>query len=359
MTGNSSQGAVDTSVAADHTTPAARGTRATPTLKDIAEAAGVSVSTVSRVLDDRNTASRSASAERIREAARSLGYRRNALASALRRGATGTVGVLVPRLTDAVMAMTYEALERAGLDRGYFTVVATSGDDPHAEAQAAETLLERNVEALILASVRADDPLPQHLREAQVPHVLAIRTDGISPSSLGDDELGGYLATRHLIDLGHEDIALVMGPDFASSAVDRLRGAHRALNEAGIDLRPDWLLRDGFRMENGVEAGRTLFADSKKDRPSAVFAANDNLAVGIMSVAHRSGLRVGRDVALVGYNDTPIASALSIPLTSVRVPFDRIAATAFDLLKTTDEKNVIRRATPTLIPRDSSGKPHR
>ena len=166
------------------------------------------------------------------------GYRRNAAASGLRRGATGTIGVLVPRLTDTVMALMFEAVERAARTRGYFAVVATSGDEPDEERRATETLLDRGVDAVILATARLGDLLPASLRERGIPHVLVLRSDGVSPSSLGDDEMGGYLAVRHLVDLGHRDIAVVTGPDFTSSARARLAGALRATTEAGWELPP-------------------------------------------------------------------------------------------------------------------------
>lgn len=176
------------------------------TMRDVARAAGVSVSTVSRVLDERLPTSRSASADKIRQVARELGYRRDYVASSLRRGDTGTLGVLVPRLTDAVTAMLFEEIARAAARRGYFAIVATCGDSKEQEKNAVESLLDRRVDGLIMSTCRLDDPLPQALRERDVPHVLALRTDGFSPSSVGDDELGGYLATRHLIEIGRAHV---------------------------------------------------------------------------------------------------------------------------------------------------------
>lgn len=326
----------------------------TVTLKEVAEAAGVSISTVSRILDERTPPSRSASAERVRKIAQSMGYRRNLFASMLRRGTTGTVGVVVPRLSDTVMALMYEAIERAAKVRGYTAIVATSGDDPQDEKLAAEALLSRNVEGLILASTQLDDVFPEVLRRAAVPYALVLRTDGKSPSSLGDDETGGYLAVRHLIDLGHRDIGLVTGPSFASSARDRLTGARKALEEAGISIDPLRIAGEGYRIEHGLAAGEKLMR-TKEVKPTAIFAANDNLALGVMSAAHQHGMRIGEDLALVGYNDIPLVSALPVPLTSVRVPFDQIATTTFELLLSPASSNPIRRALPTLIPRASTG----
>jgi LacI family transcriptional regulator len=323
------------------------------TLKDVAAASGVSISTVSRVLDDRTPPSRSATAERVRRIADDLGYRRNMFASGLRRGATGTIGVLVPRLTDHVMALMFEAIERTARTRGAFAVVATCGDDPVEEKRATETLLDRNVDGLILATARLDDTLPASLRERGVPHALVLRTDGLSPSALGDDEAGGYFAARHLVDLGHRDIAVITGPWFTSSARDRLAGARRALAEGGIGIGEDRVISTGYGIESGHIAGRTLLAQDS--RPTAIFAANDNLAIGVAAAATAAGLTVGQDLSVVGYNDIPLAAMLPVPLTSVRTPFDQIAASALDLLG--ESAGTMTRALPTLIPRASTAAP--
>lgn len=324
------------------------------TLKDVAAASGVSISTASRALDER-TISRSAAAANVRKVAEELGYRRNSFASSLRRGETRTLGVLVPRLSDTVMALMFEELEKAASSRGYFAMVATSGDDPDEERRAAETLLDRNVDGLILATARLDDELPRLLRERRVAHALVLRTDGISPSALGDDEVGGYLAVRHLIDLGHRDIAVVTGPDFTSSGKARLAGARRAMEEAGINAPDKWLIAAGYGIENGYTTGETLLGASH--RPTAIFAANDNIAMGVMAAAHHNGITIPDDLALVGYNDTPLSARLPTPLSSVHVPLDQIAATAIDLIVNPGTEPLIRRSMPTLIPRQSSGTP--
>ncbi|MDQ0678496.1 LacI family transcriptional regulator [Arthrobacter pascens] len=335
--------------------PAAPGTIVT--LRDVAAASGVSLSTASRALDERGTASRSAAAAHVRKVAEELGYRRNSFASSLRRGETRTLGVLVPRLSDTVMALMFEELEKAASARGYFAMVATSGDDPDDERRAAETLLDRNVDGLILATARLDDELPRRLRERGVAHALVLRTDGVSPSALGDDEVGGYLAVRHLIDLGHREIAVVTGPSFTSTGIARLTGARRALEEADTKPPEKWQLAAGYGIENGFSAGEALLGKSGERRPTAIFAANDNLAMGIIAAAHRFQITVGGDLALVGYNDIPLSSRLATPLSSVRVPLDQIAATAIDLIVNPGKEPTIRKSMPTLIPRESSGSP--
>lgn len=327
------------------------------TILDVAAAAGVSKSTVSRILDERLPRSENETARRVRQVAERLGYVRDVSAASLRRGQTNTIGVIVPRLTDTVMAMLYEALARACARTGQFAIVATTDDEPRADRKAAQTLLQRGVDGLVLSTAREGDDFAQELAERGVPYVLALRSDGRSLASVGDDRLGGYLATRHLIDLGHRRIGIIAGPTYASSSRGRVEGYREALAEAGIAEDPALLVASTFGIDSGADAAERLMR--LPGTPTALFAVNDNTAIGALSALARLGLSVPGDVSLVGYNDIPIVSRLPIPLTSVRVPFDQIAADALDLLMrgSASRDDRIRVAAPTLIPRQSTTPP--
>ncbi|MGK9053034.1 LacI family DNA-binding transcriptional regulator [Neorhizobium petrolearium] len=324
------------------------------TILDVAAAAGVSKSTVSRILDERLPRSDSETARRVRKIAEDLGYVRDVSAASLRRGSTMTVGVIVPRLTDTVMAMLYESLAKACSRTGRFAIVATTDDKPQADRLAAESLLKRGVDGLILSTARDDDDFPDVLAARGVPTVLALRTDGHSPSAVGDDRLGGYLATRHLIDLGHRRIGVIAGPSYASSARGRVEGYRQAMMEAGQEVDTSIVVTSTFGIESGAQAVEHLMRRS--EAPTAIFAVNDNTAIGALSGLMHMGLSVPGDVSLVGYNDIPIVSHLSTPLTTLRVAFEQIAANAIDLLGREhiplDDR--IRVSAPTLIPRKST-----
>ena len=333
-----------------------RRARGAVTLLDVAAAAGVSKSTVSRILDERLPRSESATAQRVRRVAADLGYQRDLSAANLRRGKTMTIGVVVPRLTDTVMAMLYEAIAHACRRQGQFAIVATTDDDPQADRAAAEALLQRRVDGLVLATARKDDDFPDQLAARGVPYVLALRTDGHSLSSTGDDTLGGYLATRHLLDLGHRRIGLIAGPQYASSAVGRTEGYRQAMTEADVAVDPSWVIESTFGIESGSATARKLM--TLDEPPTAVFAVNDNTAIGALSTFAAMGMSVPDDVSLVGYNDIPIVSRLSRPLTTVRVPFEQIATAALELLQDApqDARDRVRTATPTLIPRRTTAR---
>lgn len=328
-----------------------------PTIADVARTAGVSPSTVSRALNREHRFYRSPTAARIREMAAAVGYAPNPVASNLRRRQTSTFGVLVPRLTDTVMAMLYEEIAAASLRRGYHTLVATTHDDPDRERDSGEVLLQRRVDGLILTTARTEGGFNEELDRRKVPHVLALRTHGDSAAAVGDDRLGGYLAARHLIDLGHERIALVAGPGYASSALGRRAGYEEALREAGLPVDERLVLPSTFSMESGEEAGRLLL--DLDPRPTAVCAVTDHTAIGLLATVQRAGLRIPEDLSVVGYNDVPLAARLAVPLTSVRVPFTSIAAAAvdqlIDLLAGVPAET--RTFAPTLIPRRSTARP--
>ena len=327
------------------------------TILDVAAAAGVSKSTVSRVLDERLPRSDNETARRVRQIAADLGYFRDVSAASLRRGRTGTIGVIVPRLTDTVMAMLYEAIAQACAKRGLFAIVATTNDDPMADRAAADRLLRQGVDGLLLSTNRDDDDMTRELSERGVTYVLALRTDGKSLSSVGDDDFGGFLATRHLLDLGHRRIGIIAGPDYASSSRGRLDGYRRAMAEAGIEVDPAWVAPSSFDIDTGAAAADRLMSGANP--PTAIFAVNDNTAIGAMSRLMQRGLSVPDDVSLVGYNDIPIVRHLATPLTTVRVPFDQVASAALDLLEASPSSAAerIHRATPTLIPRKSAAPP--
>jgi LacI family transcriptional regulator len=171
---------------------------------------------------------------RIRRIADELEYSPNLSAANLRRQRTDTLGVVVPRLTDTVMAMLFEEIAIACWRLGRHALVATTGDTSDMQAEAADLLVRRGVDGLIMTTARLDDPLPVQLQTQGVAVVLALRTDeGQAVSAaVGDDHLGGYLATRHLLDLGHRGIALFAGPEYATSALGRAVGYRNTLAKA-------------------------------------------------------------------------------------------------------------------------------
>jgi LacI family transcriptional regulator len=327
------------------------------TIKTIADAAGVHPSTVSRALNP-SEASRVGpeTIRKVHRIAASLGYEPNPWARSLRTRTTLTIGLLLPRLTDPVLASMFESAEDRAREFGYQAVTVSSKDDPSEEQRLADLLLERRVDGLIFATCRMEDPLPVRIAERNTPFVLMNRASGHFPVVRSDDELGGYLATRHLIGLGHTRIGLIAGDLGVSTAAFRLRGYRAAHAEAGIAVDEKLLAPSTFSASGGISAAGHLLA--MRDRPTAIVAVNDSTAVGVMSVARDLGLRVPEDLSVVGYNDDQLAALLPVPLTTVRVPLADIGRVAVDMLLARIRGESVESVVlpPSLVSRASSDR---
>jgi LacI family transcriptional regulator, galactose operon repressor len=301
-------------------------------MREVAERAGVNKSTVSRVLSGTNpTAASPDTAEAIRTAAEELGYFVDPWAASLRTQRTRSIGVLLPRLTDTVLAMIFEAIEEVATQSGYQALVASTGDDAEEQRRRVRLLEGRRVDGLVITTARTDDgPYLDELRGRGVAFVLANRAVGDHPVARGDDHLGGMLAARHLLADGHRRIGIIAGAAYAATSMDRTQGFCDALADAGIGVDPRLVVESGPHVDEGVRGARLLL--SLDPRPTAIFAVNDQIAVGAMAAISDAGLQVGSDVAVVGYNDTPVSARLPIPLTSVHHPVQSIGRLAMQNL---------------------------
>lgn len=324
-----------------------------PTILDVAALSGVSKSTVSRILNQGAAPGYGDSERKVREAAEALGYRRDVSAANLRLGKTGTVGVVLTYLTDVVRAMFFDEVVKACRAKGHFAIAAGVENDSGSDRVAVDLLLRQGVDALILTTTNTGDPIPAELAARDIPYVLALRSIAGSPSAVGDDELGGYLATRHLIELGHRSIALISGPVGTSTVGGRIIGYRRAMKEAGHEIRPEHIVPASFGAPAGGEAATRLM--SLRHRPTAIFAVNDTTAIGAMSALMRLGFRVPEDVSLVGYSDIPIVQHLPVPLTTIQVPYGKIAADAVEMLFAQEHDAAqVRVSQPRLVVRSST-----
>jgi len=328
------------------------------TIRTIAEQLGVHPSTVSRAL--RGDGSGKISAEmraRVLAAAAAVGYRPNPWASSLRTSRTYALGLLIPHLIDVALAQMFEGAEARAREFGYQAITTGTHDDPAAERPLIQGHLQRRVEGLILATAMQSDPAIDEIDAIGTPFVLLNRASGDYPTVRGDDELGGYLATRHLIAQGHVTIGMVAGQTRFSTSALRQRGYERALAESGIPVDPSLIVKSTFEPRGGLVAGTQLLA--RKDRPTAIFSVNDYTAVGVMAAARDLGLRVPNDLALVGYNDSNISALLPTPLTSVALPLREMGEAAVDLLLKRIEGEEVESIVipPTLLVRASSTHP--
>ncbi|AKE01237.1 LacI family transcriptional regulator (plasmid) [Rhodococcus erythropolis] len=346
--------------------PSNRSNGRPPTLREIADQAGVHISTASRVLRQPEPADGwSDSALRVRQVAEELGYQPNLWAASLRTRKTTTIGVVMPRLTDVVVATMFQGIEEAATAAGYSVLLSSPPDDLDAQRKAVEFLVSRQVDGLMLSSIHLPgtdfvDSLPLRslpilLLNRHIDSATSSPNRGL-PFVSGDDRLGGYLAGKHLLDCGYRDLGVIAGPDHASTSRERVAGFRDALTEAGLELPPNRIVASEFEVQGGVDAAATLLGGDS--RPDAVFTVSDTIAIGVLGVARDLGLSIPDDLALVGYNDIPVVSQLPVPLTTVRSPARKIGATGLEhLLALISGKNVESVKLPVeLIVRASTRK---
>lgn len=325
-------------------------------MADVAAVAGVSHQTVSRVLNTPD-AVRPATRERVEEAIQQLGYRRNTSARALVTRRTRLIGVVNPGEGRFGPMNTTIAIEEAASRSGYATTLAVMRDARAKTVEAAlELFLEFGVEGIVFvapwtrmapAALKLSSTLPvvmvaAGLREHSSLHVVAV-----------DQELGARLATRHLVELGHRGIVHVAGPNEWFDARSRIVGWRDEMREAGLVAPP--IISGGWDPVHGYEIARTLIRERRL--PSAIFAANDPMALGMLRAFHEAGVQVPDDVSVVGFDDVEGADYYEPPLTTVRQPFAEVGLRSIDVLLAALEGAPASRTliAPELVIRASSG----
>jgi LacI family transcriptional regulator len=304
---------------------------ASVTLLEVAREAKVSASTVSRYL---NGTAKISTDKRLAvdNAIKLLNFKPNLSARSLKTGTTMTVGILTQDIESLFFTRAMRGVE-VGLDASGYAPIMVSGQwNAAEEAEKISLLIARRIDGLVILTGHLDDaeiaefaryiPIVVVGRKINAPNIL---------STSVDQELGGYLATRHLIGLGHRRITHITGPADHQDAKDRLSGYQRALQEAGIDFLPELVARGDF-MENGGLLAMNQLLDSQKF--TAVFAANDQTAFGARMALYRWGMRVPEDISLIGIDDLPATAYCIPPLTTVRQPiYEMGLCAAHDLLR--------------------------
>ncbi len=315
-------------------------TQERPSIRDVAHKAGVSVSTVSRVLNDRPDVA-PATRERVQQAIAELNYHPNAQAVGLSRRSTGVVGLVVADVITPFCTSVIESVQSSLRKHGYWMLLAThqleSGQDARLQARLVEELgRSRRIDGLLILT-----PM-----ESSLESLRAVAREGI-PSVLidmqyDDAELnyimvdnyqGGYQATEHLLKSGYRDIAIICGPDWMQVSHDRLNGYKAALRDWNVPIHPGRIVPGGgFDEDAGRRAMRALLATDH--RPQALFASDDLIAFGAMAVLDENGskLRIPEDIAFVGFDDSPSAASFRPPLTSVRQPLEYMGQLATEHL---------------------------
>ncbi len=319
------------------------------TIRQVADKAGVSVTTVSHVINNTRFVS-DVLRERVQRAMTELNYRPNALARSLRLGQTHTLGLILPDSANPFFAEIGHAIEAAAFERGYSVILCNTENDPTKELLYTNVLENRQVDGMVFVAAGGNHEALSSIVRNGLPLVVVDRDLG----SLGVDAVttnnyqGGLLATRHLIELGHTIIGCITGPSDLTPSAERVTGYSDALKEADLEVKGTLLVRGDFHVPSGLTAATLLL--QQDPRPTALFVCNDLMAIGALHAAAQLGLRVPDDVAIVGFDDIELASYTIPPLTTVCQPKQEIGHTAIQLI-------LDRMASPVRSPRHEILRP--
>jgi LacI family transcriptional regulator len=301
------------------------------TITDVAKEAGVSSMTVSRVINNKDEVS-AATRQRVLEVIDRLGYRPSGVARSLATRRTGTLGLVVPDVSNPFFSGVVRGAEDIARAEGYDVFLCNTGEDPARELAVLHSLEEKRVDGLVLCSSRLTDGQLADVVERHASVVLVNRRlvgERVS-SVLVDDEAGGALVTRHLLQGGHRAVGWLAGPEMSHSGKLRAKGYRDALAAAGLPYYPAWVRPCAPGVEGGFSAAHGLL--TAHPELTALFCYNDLVAVGALQACAGLALGVPDEVAVAGYDDIPLAALVTPPITTCRVPRHPLGSEAVRLL---------------------------
>lgn len=320
---------------------------------DVANKCGLSVVTVSRVLNNSTTV-REKNRQKVLDAIKELDYRPNSAARSLARGKTGVIGLLIMTLHDSFLDAIVQEINEALALHGYYLALSVS--DQYNSENGHYLFQEDRVDGLILLSPVHENEYVLELKKQKIPFVLIdnqLQQPSVS-SIVVDNFKGGYEAARHLLGLGHKRIAHLCGNEYFLSTRERRRGFMQAMDEA--KLTPMHVIQGEYDMSFGYRTAKRWIQEGAL--PTAVFAGDDYIAIGVLNALLEEGIRVPQDVSVIGYDDQVIASQFHPHLTTIRQPAVKIGQTAVDVLLKQIDGKTKRSATvqlePELIVREST-----
>ncbi len=324
-----------------------------PSIVDVARRAGVSISTISRAMND-PTRLNAQTYERVQAAIRELNYRKARRGPAPSR--PRTIAVVLPSILDPYFSVALHGIDNVASTYGFNTLFFDSCNSADIEVKCVRRIIGSGVDGVVLVPAGDSSEGFDLLRDAGLPVVLLDRTlegDDLR-CVVSNDEEGGYLAVKYLVDLGHRDILYFGGAHNTSTEQSRLRGYRRAMRGRGLPLGKHSVIESSFDSERAYEVMSEILRDRHKPF-SALFAGNDLIAFGAMKALHEAGLKVPQDVSIVGYGDMPFATMIS--LTSVSCPVLEMAKSATALLLNLVDRRFISSPKivmrPTLVLRSS------
>ncbi|AWD63557.1 MULTISPECIES: LacI family DNA-binding transcriptional regulator [Priestia] len=303
-----------------------------PTIYDVAKLSGLSKTTVSRVINNHSYVSEEKK-NRVLKAMKELNYTPNPSARKLRGQVTTTIGVIVPRIINPFFSYLVDSIEQVAYKKGYHVLIFQSNEDKEKELAFLNLLKTKQVDGIIMTSIENDWSLIEPFTEYG-PILLCNEyvNNANVPIVRLNQYKGAYIGVKHLLEKGHRKIGYCTGGLFAEEGKDKDRnqGYQKALQEAGIQPDPKWIFVNQHSIEDGKQVVKKIL--SMEDRPTAIFTGSDEIAGGMMIEAKESGLSIPNDLAIIGFDDQPLAQMLDPKLTTIRQPIDQMGIKAMEIL---------------------------
>ncbi len=286
------------------------------TIKEVAQKAGVSIATVSYVINKSRRVNPE-TARRIRQAIQELNYHPSRIAQSLVTKNTQVLSVLISDIADPFFAPIVRGIEDVAVKAGYIVMVCNNDEDSLKTKRYLEILSRHRVDGVIISPTSGIEDFKTSLEEMGVPLVFVNRRSSIMTADVveSDNKLGAYLAIRHLLDLGHTKIAVIMGSTSVTTYADRLDGCYQALDEAGITVNPNLIKTGGLHSDSGYRSALELFQTTEK--PTALFVGSGILNRGAFRALQEMNIRIPEQLSLIAFDDTEWAPLVTPPLTTI------------------------------------------
>ncbi|MHC5253315.1 LacI family DNA-binding transcriptional regulator [Listeria kieliensis] len=299
------------------------------TIREIAEKTGVSITTISQILNGKGDRFSEATRKNVLHAAEQMKYKPNFFAKNMIKNHTNTIGMVVPEVTDAFFSQLVKGAEDYLNGEGYMIMLCNSSNDTKREDHYIEELLHRAVDGLIIASPHIlDSEVFTRLKDKRCPFILLDRERNERQEGriAVDDFAGGYEATKHLIDLGHRDIGIIVSDASFYNVFERFEGYRKAMQEHSLPVLEKWIVSGDQTMQGGLDATRKLFEQDAQ--VTAIFATNDLMATGAYRYAYEEGIAIPETLSVIGFDDIELAAFMTPPLTTIRQPIYEMGALA-------------------------------
>ncbi|GGE57142.1 ribose utilization transcriptional repressor RbsR [Priestia taiwanensis] len=301
------------------------------TIKDVAKKTGVSITTVSQILNGKGQRFSEKTREKVWSAAEELNYKANYFAQNMVTKQTQTIGVIIPDITNTFYSDMIKGIEDYLYENGFMVLLCNSTDNEERENLYLNQLVHRSVDGFIIASSTiSDEMIFDLLKKNDKPYILLDRKreEHESDNIIVDDTEGGYVATEHLITLGHRNIGVITSSSSDVNVHNRFVGYKKCMEDYGLLMKEEWIMRETLSMSGGYEAAKKLLQADV----SAIFATSDQLAIGVYRAASEVGVCIPEQLSLIGYDDIELASYMSPPLTTIHQPIYEIGKLAAETL---------------------------